>query len=137
EVTTTRLAMIGLSLVAVLAPRADAIAARAAAWRTRLASPELALAAIAGSAIAAHALAPRGVLVKLALAYALVLAGHAALREALAGAAFARRLRLLGALAAAALALAAYDTGVTVAIAGIGLALAMIVAGHDAMYDAS
>ncbi len=128
--TTPRVAMIALSLAAALAPRADAIAARLARV-----PPDVLLAAIAAAAIAARIAAPRGVLGKLALAYALVLAGHAALRELVSGT--RHRARLVGALAAATLALAAYDTGVTVAIAGIGLALAMLVAGHDALYDAS
>ncbi len=49
----------------------------------------------------------------------------------------ARRALLLGSLGAAVGALAMLDAGVTLAIAGVGLALAMLVAGHDAMYDAS
>ncbi|HEY0189678.1 MAG TPA: hypothetical protein VGC42_01055, partial [Kofleriaceae bacterium] len=49
----------------------------------------------------------------------------------------AARLAGVALLGAAALALARYDAGVTVAIAGLGLTLAMLVAGHDAAYDAS
>ncbi len=48
-----------------------------------------------------------------------------------------RRAVLLGSLLAAVGSLAMLDAGVTLAIAGVGLALAMLVAGHDAIYDAS
>ena len=63
---------------------------------------------------------------------------HAALRRLL-----VRETRLAGRcasvvlLAVTALALARYDAGVTLAIAGLGLTFAMLVAGHDAAYDAS
>jgi len=131
HLSTARCAMIGLSLVAVFAPRAGEV-------RLPKLAPELVLAAIAAAAIAARLIAPHGVLYKLVLAYALVLAGHAGLRAALAPeVAVRRRVVIAGALASAALALAAYDTGVTVAIGAIGLALAMLVAYHDSIYDAS
>lgn len=48
-----------------------------------------------------------------------------------------RRAVLLGSLLAAVGALAMLDAGVTLAIAGVGLALAMLVAGHDTIYDSS
>ena len=127
HVTIARGAMVALSLVAVFAPRAGELSLARV-------TPDLVLAAIAGAALISRVLVPHGVLVKLVLAYALVLAGHAGMRDAFAG---TRRVRGALALAAAALALAAYDTGVTVAIGGVGLALAMLVAYHDAIYDAS
>jgi hypothetical protein len=143
HVTMARCAMLALSLLAVFVPRA-------AELRLPKLTPELVLGAIACAALAARALAPHGVLIKLALAYALVLAGHAGLRAAFAPDAGAegtggsdkrvsvrRRVLIAFALAGAALALAAYDTGVTVAIGAIGLALATLVAYHDAVYDAS
>ncbi|MEO8554787.1 MAG: hypothetical protein ABI678_32640, partial [Kofleriaceae bacterium] len=96
------------------------------------------LAAIAGAAATARWVAPHGVLLKLVLAYALVLAGHAGLRAALAPeVALRRRIAIALALVGATLALAAYDTGVSVAIGAIGLGLALLVAYHDAIYDAS
>ena len=131
ELTTARCAMIGLSLAGVFAPAA-------AKLRRPTVTPELVLAAVAAAALAARLAAPHGVLLKLVLAYTLVLAGHAGLRAALAPeVAVRRRVVIAIALAAAALALAAYDTGVTVAIGAIGLALALLVAYHDAIYDAS
>ncbi|HTR50629.1 MAG TPA: hypothetical protein VMJ10_07975, partial [Kofleriaceae bacterium] len=145
--TLARGAMVALSIVAVFAPRAG--------WLERRLpkpGPDVVLVAIAAAAIAARALGPHGVLAKLALAYALVLAGHAALRLALGRGpevapersmtpgtrtTLLHRARLLAALAIAAGAVAAYDTGVALAIGGVGLALSMIVAGHDASYDAT
>jgi hypothetical protein len=132
--TSGRAGILGLSLAAALAPVVCELASRVA---TRL-GPELALAVIAVGGIAGKLAVPRSALVKLGLAYALVLAGHAALRVVLAhGTRLARRCVGVALLAAAALALARYDTGVTLAVVGIGLALAMLVAGHDAAYDAS
>jgi hypothetical protein len=132
--TSGRAGVLGLSLAAALAPVVCELASRAA---TRP-GPELALAVIAVGGIAGKLVVPRSALAKLGLAYALVLAGHAALRVVLAhGTSLARRCVGVALLAAAALALARYDTGVTLAIVGIGLALAMLVAGHDAAYDAS
>ena len=132
--TVARAGALGLSLVAALAPVVSIVASRVAA---RFA-PALGLAAIAAGAVVGKLVVPRSALVKLALAYVFVLAAHAALRRALAGEASSLR-RGVGVLAigAAALALARYDAGVTLAIAGIGLTLAMLVAGHDAAYDAS
>src|SRR6185295_8137479 len=67
-----------------------------------------------------------------------VLAAHAALRRLLAADTSLRgRGTSLVLLGAAALALARYDAGVALAIGGLGLTLAMLVAGHDAAYDAS
>lgn len=127
---------LAMSLVAAVVPSASAWAGALVA-RHRLGA-ELALAGIAAAAVVARFAVPRSALVKLALAYALVLAGHAALRGLLArDTAVVRRFALAVALPAAAVALAALDAGVTLAIAGTGLALAMLVAGHDAMYDAS
>lgn len=132
--TAARAGMLALSLGAALAPVACELASRAAA---RL-PPELGLAAIAAGAVIGKLVAPRSALVKLGLAYALVLAAHAALRRLLAqGTPLAARCTGVVLLVAAPLALARYDAGVTLAIAGIGLALAMLVAGHDAAYDAS
>ncbi|MGN6109290.1 MAG: hypothetical protein ACTHU0_29555 [Kofleriaceae bacterium] len=126
--------VLGLSLAAAWTPLATEIAAR---FTGRL-GPELALAGIASAAVVARLGAPRSTLLKLGLAYAAVLAGHAALRVAVAGdTRIARRAWLVGLLGAAAFALASLDAGVTLAITGTGLALAMLVAGHDATYDAS
>lgn len=134
SLTGSRAGVLGLSLAAALAPVACALAARVA---SRLA-PDLGLAAIAAGAVAGDLLAPRSALVKLGLAYAFVLAAHAALRRVLVPETSARgRCAALVLLAVAALALARYDAGVTLAIAGVGLTLAMLVAGHDAAYDAS
>jgi hypothetical protein len=132
--TVARAGALGLSLCVALAPVWCAIAARVS---TRIA-PELALAAVTGGALAGKLLVPRSALVKLFLAYALVLVGHATLRRMLAreAAPGARALGLV-LLALAGLALARYDAGVALAVVGIGLALAMLVAGHDAAYDAS
>ncbi|MEO8845583.1 MAG: hypothetical protein ABI591_04095 [Kofleriaceae bacterium] len=131
HLTTARAAMIGLSLVAVFAPRASEL-------RVPKLTPELVLVVLAGAAIAARACAPHGVLTKLVLAYALVLAGHAGLRAAFGSeTTIRRRAQIALALVGAAVAVAAYDTGVAVAIGAIGLALAMLVAYHDAIYDAS
>ncbi|TMQ16208.1 MAG: hypothetical protein E6J90_24150 [Deltaproteobacteria bacterium] len=132
--TVARAGVLGLSLGAAVAPVACSVASQLAA---RLA-PELGLAAIAAGAVAGKLVAPRSALVKIGLAYALVLAAHAALRRLLSGdITVARRCAGVALLAVAAFALARYDTGVTLAIAGIGLTLAMLVAGHDAAYDAS
>src|SRR4051812_20064020 len=129
SLTPGRAGVLGLSLAAALAPVACELASRAATRRL----PELALAAIAGGGVVGKLAVPRSALVKLGLAYALVLAGHAALCVLLAhGTSLARRCVGVALLAAAVLALARYDTGVTLAIAGIGLSLAMLVAGHDA-----
>jgi len=132
--TVARAGALGLSLGAALAPVASVVASRIAA---RFA-PELGLAAIAVGAVAGKLVAPRSALVKLALAYAFVLAAHAALRRLL-----TRETSLRGRgvgvvlLGLGVLALARYDAGVTLAIAGLGLTLAMLVAGHDASYDDS
>jgi len=100
-------------------------------------APELLLAGVGLAAIAGHALAPRAALVKLGLAWALVLVGYATLRDLLAPATpWQRRAWLAAGLVASALAVARYDAGVAIAIAGTGLAFAMIVAGRDAAYDA-
>jgi hypothetical protein len=99
---------------------------------------ELVLAAIAGVALIANASASRGALVKLGLAYATVLAGHAALRTALGhDTSWVRRVGLGAALGGAVLCVGMHDAGVTLAIVGVGLAIAMLVAGHDAMYEAT
>jgi hypothetical protein len=132
--TLSRAGALGLSLCAALAPVGCALASRVAA---RLA-PDLGLAAIAFGAVVGKHAAPRSALVKLGLTYAFVLAAHAALRRLL-----VRETRLAGRcaivvlLSVTTLALARYDAGVTLAIAGLGLTFAMLVAGHDAAYDAS
>jgi hypothetical protein len=132
--TVSRAGVLGLSLAAALAPVICALAARAAA---RLA-PDLGLVAIAAGAVVGELIAPRSALVKLGLAYAFVLAAHAALRRTLVPQTSVRgRCTAIILLAIAALALARYDAGVTLAIAGLGLTFAMLVAGHDAAYDAS
>ncbi len=95
-----------------------------------------ALAALAALAIAGKLLAPKLVLLKLAIAYAIVVAGHAALRAALrAETAPSRRFISVAATAAAAIAMLAFDGGVALAITGVGLLGAMVMAGHDAMYS--
>ncbi len=137
EPSTVNAGVLGLSVIAAVTPLATELSGR---WVTRLGSdgPELALGAIAIGAVLARHGAPRSALLKLALAYFTVLAGHAALRTAVGrDAGLLRRARGLLALLAAAVAMASLDAGVTLAIAGTGLALAMIVAGHDALYDAS
>ncbi|HEY1811737.1 MAG TPA: hypothetical protein VGG74_05230 [Kofleriaceae bacterium] len=132
--TIVELGVVAMSALAAIAPHVT--------WR-RTSTPLgalgalLGLAAIAAAAIGAHAVAPHFVLAKLGLAWLCVIAGHAALRAVLAPATpRALRLALPLALAAAAIALGRLDTGVTVAIAGSGLAIAMLVAGLDATYDA-
>jgi hypothetical protein len=127
-ITSVRIVVLALSLAATLIPSLRGVAIKV----------EHQLAAIAIAGIAARTLAPHLVLAKLGLAYALVLAGHAALCGIVASATPMRRRILLAALVVVAgLALARYDAGVTLAIAGVGLALAMLVAGHDAVYHAS
>jgi hypothetical protein len=95
------------------------------------------LLAIAAAAVVTRMVAPGFVLAKLGLAYAVVIAGHAALRAAVAPGAAHRRAFHALALAPAIVAVAALDVGVAVAIVGVGLALAMVVAGHDAVYDSA
>jgi hypothetical protein len=161
--TVARAGALGMSLVAALAPVGCVVAARMTA---RLA-PELGLAAIGVAAVVGKLVAPRSALVKLGLAYAFALAAHAVLRRLLMpevtpparivdddpasaqGTGQRARVDLVRVrrvvhqvvgvvlLGAAALALARYDAGVTLAIVGLGLTLAMLVAGHDAAYDAS
>jgi hypothetical protein len=127
--------VVALSLVGALAPL---LAPLAAATRVQRLGADTALAAIAIAAVAGRALAPHMPLCKLALAYATVLAGHAALRTMLGrDVTLFRRARAAAALAAAAVCVASYDAGVAFAIVGTGLALATLVAGHDAAYDAS
>ncbi|HEX4421527.1 MAG TPA: hypothetical protein VH165_26610 [Kofleriaceae bacterium] len=133
-ITAGRAAVIGLALAVALAPVLAVVAAGAAA---RFA-PELGLVAIAFGAVAGKLAWPRSALIKLALTYAFVLAGHAALRRLLArDTSVLGRVAGMALLGTAGLALARYDAGVTVAIGGLGLTLAMLVAGHDAAYDAS
>lgn len=94
-----------------------------------------ALACLALAAVAGKILAPKLVLLKLAIAYAIVVAGHAALTSALSAATLpSRRLIAVIATAAAALAMLAFDGGVSLAITFVGLLGAMVMAGHDAMY---
>jgi hypothetical protein len=132
--TMSRAGALGLSLGVALAPVGSVLASRAAA---RFA-PELGVAAIAAGAILGELAAPRSALVKLGLAYAFVLAAHATLRRLLGReTTLAGRCAGVAALAVAALAIARYDAGVALAVVGLGLALAMLVAGHDAAYDAS
>jgi len=131
--TISHAGVLGLSLVAAIAPVLSVCGSRVAA---RLA-PEFGLLAIAAGAVVGKLVAPRSALVKLGLAYALVLAAHAALRRLLVHETSLRGRALgVGLLALAALALARYDAGVTLAIVGLGLTFAMLVAGHDAAYDA-
>ncbi|MEJ7601036.1 MAG: hypothetical protein WKG01_24245 [Kofleriaceae bacterium] len=131
ELTPVRVGVLGLSGLAASMPLLSALT-----WsRLRL---ELVLGAIATLAVVAHAAHSRSALVKLGLAYATVLAGHAVVRTLLAHAtSWPRRLRVGAMLAGAALCVAMLDTGVTLAIVGVGLAIAMLVAGHDAMYEAT
>ncbi|HET9626888.1 MAG TPA: hypothetical protein VFP84_36260, partial [Kofleriaceae bacterium] len=132
--SVARLGVLGFSLAAAIAPVATPLAARLTA---RL-PPEVALGAVAFAAVAGKLAAPRSALLKLGLAYAFVLAAHAALRRLLVrDTAWLGRVTCVILLGAAALALACYDAGVTTAVAGLGLVLAMLVAGHDAAYDAS
>jgi hypothetical protein len=130
----TTIGVLGLSLIAALVPVLGELGARFG----RRISPELVLAAITTGAVIARGGGTRSALVKLGLAYATVLAGHAALRAMLVhDTSWMRRARLAVTLVAAAGTVAMLDAGVALAIVGVGLALAMLVAGHDAMYDAS
>jgi hypothetical protein len=174
--TRTGIGVLVLSAVAAIAP------VLGEGVRRLRVPPELALFGIAAVAVIAKSIGARGALVKLGLAYATVLLGHAALRELLAlrvaraaeapaaeaesdrsgsesevelpearwrttlrqivvapsgaGRVLVRGVLLLAGLGAAVGALASLDAGVTLAIVGVGLALAMLVAGHDAIYDA-
>lgn len=93
------------------------------------------LLAIAIAALAGRTWAPHFVLGKLALAYGAALAGAAAVAGALEPARPPwQRLGLLGASALACGALLTYDTGATLAVTGVGLTLALALAGHDALY---
>lgn len=125
------------SILLALAP-ALALAARDwPAWQRRRAglTAAHALAVIAVAAIAGKLLAPKLVLLKLSLAYGIVVAGQAALATAVrAETSPARRLSSIATTALAALTMLAFDGGVALAIAGVGLLGAMIMAGHDAMY---
>jgi hypothetical protein len=108
---------------------------RALPLRHRLTAAHV-LAALALLALAGKLLAPRMVLLKLGLAYAIVVAGHAALAAAVrAETAPARRLVSVVTTAFAAVAMLVFDGGVALAITGVGLLGAMIMAGHDAMYS--
>jgi len=112
-VTGSRAGVLGLSLGAALAPVLSAWAARLAA---RLA-PEFGLLAIAAGAVLGKLAVPRSALVKLGLAYALVLAAHAALRRLLVHeTSLGGRVLGIALLVLAALALARYDAVVTLAI---------------------
>jgi hypothetical protein len=129
ELTTVHLGALALSAAAVVLP-----------WHHFGASDRRTLAALVAIGIAAtlaHAFAPHLVLAKLGLAWACVIAGHAALRAVLApSTSRVARIALPIALAFAAVAVGRLDTGVTVAITGSGLAIAMLVAGLDAVYHA-
>lgn len=133
-VTFSRAGVLMLSLAAATAPvLIPWLAARAPRW-----SPAVALGAIAVLGVVGKSAAPRSALIKLSIAYAIVLAGHAALRRVLVReTSMVGRAACLSALGAALAMSARYDAGVTLAIAGLGLVLAMLVAGHDAAYDAS
>jgi hypothetical protein len=123
------LASLAVALAPELIRRGWAMPARA-----RLGAAH-ALAGLAVAAIAGKLLAPKLVLLKLAIAYAIVVAGHAALTAALAAqTAPSRRLISVVATLAAALAMLAFDGGVSLAITFVGLLGAMVMAGHDAMY---
>jgi len=141
SLSSLRLGVIGMSIVTAVLPIVLAGRSKSGPLhlgRGKQVAPEWKLAAIAIAAIAARALAPHLVFAKLGLAYFLVFAGHAALCVALAAdTRLLRRALVLALLAVAALALARFDAGVTLAIAGVGLALAMMVAGHDTMYHAA
>lgn len=132
--TAARAGALAISLAVATAPVLCTLAGRV----TAALAPELGLATIAGAAVAGKLLAPRSALVKLSLAYAFVLVAHAVLRRLLTRET-SRVARVAGPalLAIGALALARYDAGVTLAIVGLGLTFAMLVAGHDAAYDAS
>jgi len=131
------LGVLGLSLAAALLPLVTELPRPRVADRAWL-GPDVVLAVLAIAAFVSRAAAPRTTLLKLGLAYATVLAGHAALRTLVAAeSSLGRRLRLACALALSVAAIASYDHGVALAITGTGLALAMLVAGHDAIYDAS
>jgi hypothetical protein len=124
---------LGLSMIAAVFP----LAKLPVRYLTRV-QPEMVLGAVALGAVVARAVLPRVTLCKLVLAYAVALAARAALRALLASeTSLARRARLVAALAAAAVAVASYDTGIALAITGTGILLALLVAGHDAMYDAT
>ncbi len=94
------------------------------------------LAAIALVATLTAALAPRAVALKLALAWSLPFGFYAALRAAIRppGPDLLRVLLTAVAAAVAGLALARLDPGVSVAVAGPGALLALLVASHDACF---
>jgi hypothetical protein len=109
--------------------------AAVARWLDR-AAPLHALVGLAVLATATRLVAPNVVLVKLGAAWLVVVAGYAALRAALSPTAGARdRIVNVAAIAAATGSVAMLDAGVALVIVGTGLAVAMLVAGHDAMFD--
>ncbi|MDX2090671.1 MAG: hypothetical protein SFX73_22620 [Kofleriaceae bacterium] len=132
-VDKTTVGTLGLSVVAALFP----LLKRPARSLANV-PPELVLGVVAIGAVVARAALPRVTLCKLVLAYVVALAARGALRALLAAeTSVGRRGRLVVALVAAAVAVASYDTGIALAIAGTGILLALLVAGHDAMYDAT
>ncbi len=91
----------------------------------------------AAIAVVGRLKAPAAVAIKLPLAWAVMLLGYAALRVALAGEGGRTRWRAAAVLAAglATLAMLVYDAGVTAAVVGPGLAIALVFASHDACFD--
>jgi hypothetical protein len=99
-------------------------------------SPTLQLFGLAVVAATSKLFFPGIVLLKLGLAYAVVVVGHAALRAAVsADQTTAARLLAVLATTAAATAMLILDSGVGLAVTAVGLLGAMVVAGHDAMYS--
>ena len=92
---------------------------------------------LAIAAIAGKALAPGAVAIKLPLAWLAILLGYAALREALTATRGRRAWRAAAVVTAlvAAAALLRYDAGVTAALVGPGLPIALVFASHDACFD--
>jgi len=93
--------------------------------------------AIAALAIVGKLRAPGAVALKLPLAWLVILVGYAALREAVTAGRGRRGWRIAAVFATlvAAVAMLGYDAGVTAALVGPGLPIALVFASHDAVFD--
>lgn len=129
-----RLAELAAALLARVRPATRRFVAEGDDAAARRAAAALVLIVVA---LAGKKLAPSMVALKLSLAWLIVLCGYAALRGAIAGG-DGRAAWRWGAVALAALAIPAmfrYDAGVTAALVLPGMAIALVFASHDAVFD--